>query len=203
VSGGSKATPPVWTCVPPGSGKAVDPDLLAAARRNWTRVLSYASRYDLDSSIAADVLEAALVAISRARRTGNRLGKPIRNLDSYLYVVFVRRPNRHVARQPKIEFVGSLQDLAACAGFQTLSASPTVEDDLLVREVLNYVTGRPRDMIFLRMRGYSWKEVARRLGITANNAQVLFNKEIGKARSRIVKLKGRMRRSNEGGEANA
>jgi transcriptional regulator len=58
-------------------------------------------------------------------------------------------------------------------------------------------------MFFLRTNGYSWKEVARFLGTTANSAQVLFNKGIGKARSRIMKLKGSSRRPSEGGEANA
>jgi DNA-directed RNA polymerase specialized sigma24 family protein len=166
-------------------------------------VLSYARRYGQDSSIAADILEAVLLAISRARRASRMLGNPIRNLDSYLYVAFVRRLNRHVARQPKIQFVGSLQDLDAFSGIHTRGSRSTVEDELLVGELLQYMTGRPRDMFFLRTSGYSWKEVARFLGTTANSAQVLFNKGIGTARSRIMKLKASTRWPSEGGEANA
>lgn len=203
MRGDFEANPPVWIWQSDGSGTAVETDLLDAARRNWARVLSYARRYEQDSSIAADVLEAVLLAISRARRAHRRLGNPIRNLDSYMYVAFVRRLNRHVARQPKIQFVGSLQDLDAFGGVQTRGSSPTVEDELLVRELLKYMTGHPRDMFFLRTSGYSWKEVARFLGTTANSAQVLFNKGIEKARSRIMKLTGSRRRSSEGGEANA
>ena len=202
MSGDFGANPPVWIWQSEGSGTTVETDLLDAARRNWARVLSYARRYGQDSSIAADILEAVLLAISRARRASRMLGNPIRNLDSYLYVAFVRRLNRHVARQPKIQFVGSLQDLDAFSGIHTPSSPSTVEDELLVRELLQYMTGGPRDMFFLRTSGYSWKEVARFLGTTANSAQVLFNKGIGTARSRIMKLKASTKWPSEGGEAN-
>ena len=200
VSGGSKANPPVWACAPPGSGKEVDPDLLAAARRNWTRVLSYARRYDLDSSIAADILEAALVAVSRARRTRNRLGNPIRNLDSYLYVAFVRRLKRYLARQPMIQFVGSLQDVDTLNSKRTSKPAHTVEDDLLAKELLHLMNQRTQQTFYLRTNGYSWKDTACFLKTTANSAQVLFNKEIGKIRSHIMKQKGSGMRTGEGGE---
>lgn len=127
---------------PDGSGAAVETDLLDAARRNWARVLSYAQRYEQDSSVAADILETVLLAISRARGSRRNSGSPIRNLDSYLYVAFIRRLNRYVAKQPKIEFVGSLQNLDALSGNQTRGSAPTVEDDLLVRELLRYMNQR-------------------------------------------------------------
>ncbi|MGD0326633.1 MAG: hypothetical protein ABSD45_23170, partial [Terriglobia bacterium] len=164
MRGDSRANPPVWIWQSEGSGATVEKDLLDAARRNWARLLSYARRYDQDSSIAADILETVLLAISRTRRAHRISGNPIRNLDSYLYVAFVRRLNRQVARQPKIQFVGSLQDLDAFSGIHTRGNPSTVEDELLVRELLNYMTGRSRDMFFLRTNGYSWKEVARFLG---------------------------------------
>lgn len=199
MRGDSEADPPVWIWQSNHSGTAVDTDLLDAARRNWARVRSYAERYQQDSAKAADILEVVLLSLSRARRAHRKSGSPIRNLDSYLYVAFVRRLNRHVARQPKIQFVGSLQDLEALSGIQTRGKPPLVEDEFLVNELLKYANRRTRDMFFLRTSGYSWKEVARILRTTANSAQVLFNNGIGKARARITKLKGSARRSGEGG----
>jgi len=58
-------------------------------------------------------------------------------------------------------------------------------------------------MFFLRTSGYSWKEVARFLGTSANSAQVLFNRGIAKVRSRIIKLKALGSWPGEGGEADA
>jgi len=198
-----EADPPVWIWQSEGSGTAVETDLLDAARRNWPRAVSYAQRYQQDSSVAADILEKVLLATSRVTRARQNSGNPIRNLDSYLYVAFVRRLNRHMARQPKIEFVGSLQDLDALSSVKNQGSPPTVEDELLVRELLKFMSGHPRDMFFLRTSGYSWKEVARFLGTTANSAQVLFNKGVAKVRGRIMKLKDLGKRPDERGEADA
>ncbi len=204
MRGDFQAEPPVWIWQSEGSGTAVDTDLLDAARRNWARMVSYAQRYEQDSSVAADILETALLATSKARRAHQQSGKPIQNLDSYLYVAFVRRFNRYLAKQPKIEYVGSAQDLDSLISVQTRGNLPTIEDDLLVRESLQYMNQRARRTFFLRgSGGYSWKETARFLGTSANSAQVLFNQALGKARDHIMKLKGSTRRPGEGGKAHA
>jgi len=91
MSGDFEADPPVWIWQSEGSGIAVETDLLYAARRNWPRVLSYAQRYQQDSSVAADLLEAVLRATSSVKRARQKSGNPIRNLDTYVYVAFVRR----------------------------------------------------------------------------------------------------------------
>ena len=99
-----------------------------------------------------------------------------------------------------IQFGGSLQDVDALYGIRTSKLAPTVEDELLAKELLKYMNQRTRQTLYLRTNGYSWKETARFLKTTANSAQVLFNKEIGKLRSRILKVKGPGRRP--GGEVN-
>lgn len=203
MRGDSKADPPVWFWQSDASGKAVETDLLDAARRTWTRMLSYAQRFQQDPSTSADILEDVILALSRARRTRRGLCNPIRNLDSYLYVAFVRRLNRLASREPKIQYVGSLQDLDSFSGIQTRGTPPTVEDELLVTELLQYTNHRTRQMFFLRMSGYSWKEVARILRTTANSAQVLFNNGMGKARTRVLKLKGSTEPVGEGRKVDA
>jgi hypothetical protein len=99
-----------------------------------------------------------------------------------------------------IQFVGSLQDVDTLHGIRTSNFAHTVEDELLAKELLQYMSQRTRQSFYLRTNGYSWKETARFLKTTANSAQVLFNKEIGKLRSRILKVKGPGRRP--GGEDN-
>jgi RNA polymerase sigma factor (sigma-70 family) len=203
MRGDFEAAPPVWIWQSDSSGTAVETDLLDAAQRNWARVHSYAQRFQQDPSTAAEIFEEVLLSLSRAMRAHRGSGNPIRNLDSYLYVAFVRRLNRHMARQPKIHYVGSLQDLDALGGIQTRSTRPIVEDELLVRELLKYTNQRTRRMFFLRMSGYSWKEVARILRTTANSAQVLFNNGMGKARTRVLKLKASTKPVGEGRKVDA
>ena len=188
-----KADPPVWIW-PTGSGTAVEPDVLDVARRNWLRVLSYARSHGEDSSVAANIFESVLLATSRIRSSSEKSRNPIRNIDAYVYVGFVRKFNRYLAKQPKIQFVGSLQDVHSLHGIQTSRDAPTAEDKLLAKELLQQMSQRTRRTLYLRTNGYSWKETARFLKTTANSAQVLFNKEIGKLRSRIWKTKASVQR---------
>ena len=195
-----EADTPVWIWQAGDSGTAVERDLLDAGRRNWPRVLSYARRYEQDSSVAANMLEAVLLATSRVKIARQKSGNPIRNLDTYVYVAFMRKFKRYLARQPKIQFVGSLQDVDTHSDIRHSKGPPTVEHDLLAKELPQRMSHRTRQTFYLRTNGYSWKETARYLKTTANSAQVLFNKEIGKIRSHIMKQKDSGMRTGEGGE---
>lgn len=192
-----KAAPAVWIW-PSGSGTAVEPDVLDVARRNWLRVLFYARSHGEDSSVAANIFESVLLATSRIRRSSEKSRNAIRNIDAYVYVGFVRKFNRYLAKQPKIQFVGSLQDIHTLHGIRTSKDAPTAEDKLLAKELLQQMSQRTRRTFYLRANGYSWKETARFLKTTANSAQVLFNKEIGKLRNRVWKTKASEQRP--GGE---
>jgi DNA-directed RNA polymerase specialized sigma24 family protein len=125
--------------------------------------------------------------------------RPIRNLDNYLYLAFIRRLNRQLAKEPKIETVGSRQDLETFGKMRSRSLSPSIEKELLVKEVMTFFHERPREMFSLRDYGYSWREVAGLLEITANNAQVRFNQELKRARNRVMKPKNVKETSGEGG----
>jgi len=185
-----EADTPVWIWQPGDPGTAVERDLLDAGRRNWPRVRAYAQRYLEDSSVAANILEAVLRATSRVKRARQKSGKPIRNLDTYVYVAFVRKFKRYLARQPGIQFVGSLQDVDTLHGIRISKSARAVEDEVVARELLQYMSQRMQDSFYLRTTiGYSWKETARILKTTANSAQVLFSQGIAKLRSRILKKK--------------
>ena len=121
------------------SGRAIEQDLVDAAERNWARIDAYARRHQQDSARTANLLEATLLALSRARKSNGRLMRPIRNLDNYLYWAFVRRLNRQLAREPKIETVGSIQDLDSLSGIRTRAVLPSIEQELLVKEVMTFL----------------------------------------------------------------
>jgi len=196
-----EADTPVWIWKSGDSGTAVERDLLDAGRRNWPRVRAYAQRYQQDSSVAANLLEAVLRATSRVKRARQKSGKPIRNLDTYVYVAFVRKFKRYMARQPRLQFVGSLQDVDTLHGIRISKSARTVEDEVVAKELLQYMSQRMQDSFYLRTTiGYSWKETARILKTTANSAQLLFSQGIAKLRSRILKKKGPGRRP--GGKVN-
>jgi DNA-directed RNA polymerase specialized sigma24 family protein len=201
MGGDFEANTPEWVWQRDESGASIEADVVDAARRNWARVLAYARRHHQDPAQAADILEAVLLSLSRARKTNGKLCRPIRNLDNYLYLAFVRRLNRELAKEPHIESVGSLHDLDALSGIRTPPASPFIEDDLLIEELMGYMDERTRRMFSLRHMGYSWNEIAPILKNTANNAQVLFNQGVKKVRRHVMKLKDTKNTSGKGGEA--
>jgi DNA-directed RNA polymerase specialized sigma24 family protein len=203
MRGNFEPNPPVCVWQRDESGASIEADLLDAAQRNWARLLAYAQRQQQDSARAADILEVVLRSISRARRTNGKFGTPIRNLDNYLYSAFIHTLHRQLAREPHIETVGSLQDLDALSGIRTSTVLPFIEDAILIKELMGYMDERTRHMFSLRTIGYSWDEIARILKNTANNAQVLFNQGLKKARSRVMKPKGSNSTSGKGGETDA
>jgi DNA-directed RNA polymerase specialized sigma24 family protein len=201
MGGDFEANTPEWDWQRDESGASIEADLVDAARRNWARVLAYARRHQQDPARAADILEAVLLSLSRTRKTKGKLCRPIQNLDNHLYLAFVRRLNRQLAKEPHIESVGSLRDLDALSSIRTTPASRFIEDDLLIEELMGYMDERTRRMFSLRHMGYSWNETARILKNTANNAQVLFNQGVKKARRHVMKLKDKKNTSGKGGEA--
>ena len=126
--------------------------------------------------------------------------RPIRNLDNYIYWAFVRRLNRQLAREPKIETVGSIQDLDSLSGIRTRAVLHSIEQELLVKEVMTFLDEKPREMFSLRKAGYSWRDVAGTLKITANNAQARFSQGFKRAQGRIMKPKAPRTTSRKGGE---
>ena len=201
MGGHFEANTPEWAWQRDGSGASVEADLIEAAQRIWTRVLAYARRQQQDPARAADIFEAVLFSLSRARMTNGKLCRPIRTLDNYLYLAFVRRLNRELDKEPRIESVGTIHDLEARSGAQSPPELLLLDNDLLIEELMGYMDERTRRMYSLRHMGYSWNEIARVFKNTANIAQVLFNQGVKKVRRQIMKLKDKKNTSGEGGEA--
>jgi DNA-directed RNA polymerase specialized sigma24 family protein len=201
MGGHFEDTTPEWAWLRDESGASIEADLIEAAQRIWTRVLAYARRQQQDPARAADILEIVLFSLSKARMTNGKLYRPIRKLDNYLYLAFVRKLNRELAKEPHIESVGSIHDLEARSGVQSPPELLLLDNDLLIEELMGHMDERTRRMFSLRHMGYSWNEIARIFTNTANNAQVLFNQGVKKVRRQIMKLKDKKNTSGEGGEA--
>jgi DNA-directed RNA polymerase specialized sigma24 family protein len=201
MGGHFEDTTPEWAWLRDESGASIEADLIEAGQRIWTRVLAYARRQQQDPARAADILEIVLFSLSKSRMTNGKLCRPIRQMDNYLYLAFVRKLNRELDKEPRIESVGSIHDLEARSEFQSLPELPLLDYDLLIEELMGHMDERTRRMFSLRHMGYSWNEIARIFTNTANNAQVLFNQGVKKVRRQIMKLKDKQNTSGEGGEA--
>lgn len=167
-------------------GNAVDGDFLAAAQRNWRRVVSYAKRLGQDSATAAEELEGAVHSLSSLVERHPRFRERIKNLDDYVFWVAAHRLNRSAAKEPSVEYVGSLAELDALQDAKDSNWVSRFEDELFLKEVTGYMNERTRLLFSLRQMGWSWEEIGRNLSISANALQVQFNRGIARARRRIL-----------------
>ena len=186
MRGKIEGDPTLWIQPHDNAGKAIDGELLAAAHRNWRRVVSYAKRLGQDASSAAEELEGAVHSLSSLIERHPRFRERIKSLDDYVFWVTAHRLNRSAAKQPTIDYVGSLTDLIALRDAKVSNWASRIEDELFLKEVTGYMNERTRYLFSLRQMGWSWDGIAEKLGISANAVQVQFNRGVVRARKRIL-----------------
>ena len=178
------ASPPLWISETDGHGNRVSREVIDAAHRIWSRVLQYVQHEGQDLAPAAEILEETCHCVSRASRRTRR-GNPIRNLDSYLYCAFVRRFIRRMVREPKIEYVESVETFAVGRLEPDRSWVSMLENEIQFKQFLSYLDPKTRVMVLRRHRGDSWGEIGQAFGITGHNAEVQFANAVQKARRRV------------------
>ncbi len=127
----------------------------AAANRTWRAGVAYAVRYLGDQALAAEVVEGVVHSAAKAHRQ-----KPIKNPDSYLLSGVVRRVKKLLARERRIEYVGSLEELEDLKAAQDTTWVAKLDDRLLVEELVGLLDRETRDLFFKWVRGDEWKEIA-------------------------------------------
>lgn len=167
-------------------GRPIDADIVAAAKRNWKRVLTYAESQRHDGSAAAEALEYVVHSLALLIERHPRARARIKNLDYYIFWAAVHRLDRQARMEPDIEYLGSLDDLKPLSRTQDSDWARRIEKDLVVNEVVGYMNEQTRYLFSLRQMGYSREEIAEGMDSTAHNAESLFNKGLTKARRRIL-----------------
>jgi hypothetical protein len=181
MRGKTTLDPPFWIRDADDSGRPIDPAVLDSARRIWKRVVYLAESKLRDPARAAEVLEAAAVAVSRALRRSR--SEPIADHDAFLYLACLRRMNR-LASKARREQSG-LELLAATAADGWVDGFFT---ELRVKELLPYMDERTRRLLAYQSQGYSWRETAEQLGYASrHSAEVQFSKGLQAARKRLIR----------------
>ena len=176
--------PPLWISQTDEHGNRVSSEVVEAAHRIWDRVLQYLRCTGQDVAPAAEILEAACHSVSRTVRRSLKRNS-VRNLDSYLLWAFIRKHNRRMIREGRIQYVESLESLAKVNSEPQSDWVTVLEDEIHLKQLLCYLDERTRDMLMRRIWGDSWADIGKRLGISAHNAEVQFANGIKKARERL------------------
>lgn len=161
-------------------GRPIDPLVLSVAYEVGPRAVGYAERLLGDPALALDLLEEAAGAVSVAlkRKKGDDTGR-VRDLPAYLFRTYLRKVSLVRSKQKRLE--GSLQEQARNrlrATERTLA-----EVSLLFDEVMAAYDKFTRQIIYRRLEGFSWKEIATEFGITTHAAEARYSRALTQARS--------------------
>src|ERR1700746_444280 len=95
-----------FTSPSPGTQDHIN-ELVTVARRLWPRIQAYALKQqpqknpDEVIAIASDIWESALQSVGKTVVRSNGRRRPIRDLDAYLFGVFIHRFNRALRKERK------------------------------------------------------------------------------------------------------
>src|SRR5262249_23799932 len=178
--------PPFWTPGTDRKGRPVPQVLIEAAQHIWPRVLYLTERELKDKALGAEILDKAVCVVSNIMY---RKGPQERILDpeSYLYWAAARILYRTVEREKMIQVIDNLEPLTVPKKGRYRDSLTGTRKKLLIHQVMRHMDRRTRRMFVLRVKGYSWAEVGKFFGITANNAAVQYNSGIERARRRILR----------------
>jgi hypothetical protein len=186
MNGAPEGDPTLWIQSRDKLGKPIDAEFLAVAQRSWKRVLTYAQQQGLDGAVAAGVLERAVQTLSSVMVRHPQLREQINNLDDYFFWVVAHRLKRRAAKEPPVEYVGSMDELGSLPGLSGPDWVEKFENELALKELSANMTAETRYILDLRAEGCSWNEIAKSLGVKRNTAQVKFLRGIEKARKGLM-----------------
>jgi DNA-directed RNA polymerase specialized sigma24 family protein len=162
-------------------GLAITRAVLSAAEKISRRAIWHAERTSIDPAVAANLLEEAAAAVSRALRARRGDESPVRNLEAYLFRAFLRRLNKTKKRQLRIdEAIGSLGSTS-----KTCDPRSAVEMKILLDEFLMKCDPEMRDVLYRRIAGSSWKEIGWAYQISSHAAESKFSQAFRKVKKKL------------------
>lgn len=106
----------------------------------------------------------------------------IRDLQSYLFRAFIRRVNKK--RKRELSLTDSLKAHALDVPDGTDPQS-SIENKILIDELLTRCDATTRDMLLRRMAGFSWKEIGSAYGISSHAAESRVSQAFQRARKSL------------------
>jgi DNA-directed RNA polymerase specialized sigma24 family protein len=162
-------------------GRAITPSVLCAAEEISRRALRHAERLSIGPAVAANLLEEAAAAVSRALTARRRNEAPIENLEAYLFRAFLRRVNKTQKRQLRLdEAIGLL-----ASSRKTPGPSSALEMKIVLDEFLMRCDPEMRDVLYRRIAGASWKEIGRVYQISSHAAESKFSQAFRKLKRKL------------------
>lgn len=182
AKGVTKPNPPFWLNEVDRFGRKIAPAVFTVAKEIGPRSVSYASKLLGDPALALTFLEQAAATVSEVLEAKRSEGAPaVKNLPAYLFRTFIRIVG--TVRKKDTLLRGSLR---AYAGPEALcDEADRMDTAVLMDEVMARCDKVTREIAFRRFEGFSWKEIGKEFGISANAAELRFHKGLVQARKAL------------------
>ena len=149
----------------------IDRRVLRVAEENWPWAFWLAQQELHDGTSALEIVEFIAIEVTKRLKADPEVD---RNLTGYYRTSFTHRVRAVAARNGRIQYEGSLQDLET--NYQPLAAdwSKVFEDRMVLKALLPYATESVRQMLHYRLLDYSWKRIAQQLAVSEKQAKSRF-----------------------------
>jgi hypothetical protein len=175
------AKSPFWVRNPDSLGNDVSADLMDAAERIWERARLVVTRYLADDTEAAEILERAVDAASRAQN-GNGA---ISHIDAYLLKSIARESIRRSRTRPALIPIPDA-DLERLASSTHHDRERQLDDHKLMMLLRASLDSKGRQMLEYRLLEFDWSRIASAVGYgSAHSAEVQFRKKLDQALARM------------------
>jgi DNA-directed RNA polymerase specialized sigma24 family protein len=170
-------------------------ELVTVARRLWPRIQAHAVREQSQKSpdeaiiIASDVWESTLQSVGKTIVRSNGRGIQIRDLDAYLFGIFIHRFNRALRKERKrremFQYFPSTRDLEVLRQAHDSKAARDIEQSAQAKEAVQNLDDWPRKVWIARKYGYSFPEIASFFGMSEAQVKLRFRYALARLREKL------------------
>lgn len=183
----TKPGPPFFLNSVDRFGRQIAPAVLSVSMEIGPRALAYAQHLIGDPALAMNYFEEAAASVSAAIEEKKASGVPaIRNVAGYLFRTFIRMVDEAKRKEKLLE--ESLKDSSETG--IPLTGEAQVETGVLLNEVMDTCDRASREVVVLRLEGFTWKEIGKQFDISSHAAEARFSKALDHAR-KVFKIRRR------------
>jgi DNA-directed RNA polymerase specialized sigma24 family protein len=158
-------------------GRTINPRVLAAAHEIGPRAVAYGERLLGDAALTMNLFEESAAAVSEALRRKSKDARPVRDLSAYLYRTFLRKISLARGKQTRLE-----TPLRNNARTQFLARQPSQAEVSLLFDEVMATYDKVTQIVYRRLEGLSWKEIAAEFGIATHAAESRYSRALAHAR---------------------